>query len=182
MKTQRQTVLGLSLVAALGIAQRVRAQEPWVAPGNAPPEAALPPDPGPPSVPPPETRYIRSGTMTMDTGPTPNTFDHHVRPAERAFELQLGMGYGQGFGDIGSGLRDVHDISGAGGTIQATLGYRATPHFMFGVYGTGSQFARGGDTLSGTEVRTATAGLQADFHFRPSYVVDPWVSLSSGWR
>jgi hypothetical protein len=179
MKIQREAVAGLFVIGAVGIARSVAAQEPWVAPENVPAgttaTVAVPPETPEPVVPTP-------GNITTDTGPHSNKFDHYMRPPQNAFELQLGMGYGQGFGGIGVGTRAVDELSGPGGTIQMTLGYRVTPHFMIGFYGTGSQFSRGNDVLSGTEVRSATAGLQADFHFRPTRVIDPWLSIASGWR
>jgi hypothetical protein len=179
MKIQRESVAVLFVIGAVGIAQSAGAQEPWVAPENVPTGSTttvtVPPETPEPMVPTP-------GNITNDTGTHYNKFDHYMPAPRNAFEVQLGFGWGQGFGGIGTGTRAVDELSGPGGTLQLTLGFRATPHFMIGVYGTGSQFQRGDSTLSGTEVRSATAGLQADFHFRPTRVVDPWVSLSTGWR
>jgi hypothetical protein len=179
MKIQREAVAGLFVIGAVGIARSVAAQEPWVAPENVPTGSsatvAIPPSTPEPVVPTP-------GNITTDTAPHSNKFDHYMPAPRNAFELQLGAGYTQGWGGIGQGTRAVDELSGPGGALQLTLGYRATPHFMIGFYGTGSQFQRGNDTLSGTEVRSATAGLQADYHFRPTRVIDPWVSLASGWR
>jgi hypothetical protein len=179
MMIQREAVVGLFVIGAVGIATNAAAQEPWTAPENVPTGStatiAIPPATPEPVVPPP-------GNITTDTGTHYNKFDHFMPAPRNAFELQLGAGWGQGFGGIGTGQPAVDELSGAGGTIQLTLGYRVTPQFMIGVYGTGSQFSRGGSSLAGTDIRSATAGLQADFHFRPTRVIDPWVSLSTGWR
>lgn len=179
MKIQRGTVAGLFVIGAVGAAQSAAAQEPWVAPENVPTGS-----PATVAVPPatPEPALSEPRNITTDTGTHYNTFDHYMRAPRNAFEVQLGAGWGQGFGGIGTGSPAVDELSGAGGTLQLTLGYRVTPHFMIGVYGTGSQFKRGGSTVAGTDVRSSTAGLQADFHFRPMRVVDPWLSISTGWR
>ncbi len=98
-----------------------------------------------------------------------------------AFEIGLGGGYTQGWGDVGNGMSSLDDLSKAGGTVELRLGYRATPHLTFGAYGSYAQFAEG-DRLSNTDVRSSTAGAFADWHFLPAGEIDPWVSLASGWR
>jgi outer membrane protein W len=103
------------------------------------------------------------------------------RAADDALEITLGAGYAQGFGDIGGGQRNLTDQSSAGGELQLGVGYRINPNFMVGAYGSGSLHATG-DFTPGANIYTATAGVQANYHFLPSNEWDPWVGLGSGWR
>ncbi len=109
-------------------------------------------------------------------------FDHPVPAVSRALEIAVGGGYLQGVGDIAGVGPRVQDLSGPGGTVELKIGYRATENLAFGGYGTFSQFASGDDLAGGTDVRGATAGGFAEWHFRPAQSLDPWVGLSSGWR
>jgi outer membrane protein W len=104
-----------------------------------------------------------------------------ARAADNALEITLGVGYAQGFGDIGNGQRNLTDQSSAGGEIQLGVGYRINPNFMVGAYGSGGLQDTGTYT-SGGNVYTATAGVQANYHFLPSETWDPWIGLGSGWR
>jgi hypothetical protein len=104
-----------------------------------------------------------------------------ARAADNAFEITLGVGYAQGFGDIGAGQRNLSEQSSAGGELQLGLGHRVNPNFMIGLYGSGSIQATG-DYTSGGSAFTATAGVQANYHFLPLDTWDPWIGLGSGWR
>ena len=107
--------------------------------------------------------------------------DHHVAAVSGALEIGLGGGYGQGTGDIGRNSARVQDLSGPGGTLELKLGYRVIPNLAIGGYGTYSQF-QANDAMPSGDVRSATAGVFADWHFRPDRSVDPWIGLASGWR
>ncbi len=115
-----------------------------------------------------------AGEVTASPNPPP-------RAADNAFEITLGVGYAQGFGDIGARQRNLTDQSSAGGELQLGLGWRINPNFMVGLYGSGSIQATG-DYTSGGNVYTATAGVQANYHFLPLDTWDPWIGLGSGWR
>jgi len=104
-----------------------------------------------------------------------------ARPADNAFEITLGGGYAQGFGDIGAGQRSLTDDSSAGGEVQLGLGWRINPNFMVGLYGSGSLHSTG-DFTPGANIYTATAGAQANYHFLPANDWDPWIGLGAGWR
>jgi len=108
-------------------------------------------------------------------------FDHPVAAPANAFELSIGGGYTQGTGDIREAGATVEDVSGAGGTVELKLGYRVTPSFSFGVYGTFAAYTKA-DDAAGTDVFGATAGAYADWHFRPDRSIDPWISLGGGFR
>lgn len=103
----------------------------------------------------------------------------------RALEVGVSTGFNQGFGDLQRG-QPIAGYAGAGALGEVDIGYRANPHLMIGAYGSGTQF-NANDRLTrmftpGTDVRTATAGVQANWHFRPFRAVDPWVGLGAGYR
>jgi outer membrane protein W len=104
-----------------------------------------------------------------------------ARAANQALEITLGAGYAQGFGNIGASQRSLTDLSSAGGELTLGVGYRINPNFLVGAYGSGSKYATG-DYTNGADVWSATAGLQANYHFLPTHDWDPWVGLGAGWR
>ena len=117
--------------------------------------------------------------------PTDSTggFDHPVPAVDkRAFEIGVSTGYTQGAGKLGGTLGNLEDIAGPGGAVEVDLGYRIIPQLLVGAYGTLARHQQG-DSLDGdTSVLTATAGVQAAWHFRSDAAIDPWVSLGTGWR
>jgi hypothetical protein len=111
-----------------------------------------------------------------------NVLTEKMPSISNALELGVQAGYSQGFGDVAKGQSTVSDLSGPGGAVEVDVGYRISPQFLIGIYG-GSTMASRGDALAdGTDVRGATAGVQAQYHFRPTYTIDPWVGLAAGWR
>ena len=112
-----------------------------------------------------------------------NIFTEQTPAVSNALEIGIGAGYAQGVGDIAKARTNtIQDLSGPGAAVELGVGYRILPQLMIGVYGSGAQYARGDALTEGTDVRSATAGVQANWHFRPGYTVDPWVGLASGWR
>lgn len=109
-------------------------------------------------------------------------FDHHVTPADRAFEISIGTGYTQGAGELGEGMSDLQDIAGPGGAANLELGYRIIPHLTLGAYGSFARHSSGDSLADDTNVLAATAGIQAAWHFLPDRSIDPWVSLGTGWK
>jgi hypothetical protein len=101
--------------------------------------------------------------------------------ANQALEITVGAGYAQGFGDIGSGQRSLTDQTSAGGEVTLGVGYRVNPNFMIGLYGSGSKYGTRTRT-SGADIWSATAGVQANYHFLPENEWDPWIGLGGGWR
>jgi hypothetical protein len=103
--------------------------------------------------------------------------------ADRSVELTVATGYAQGFGDVAAEQPSLTDVGQAGGAVQVGVGYRLLPKLTLGVYGSGATFSRGDRVDGSTNLWSATAGAQADWHFIPSgSTVDPWVSLGTGWR
>lgn len=100
-----------------------------------------------------------------------------------AVELTIGTGYEQGFGKFTTTQPSLTDIGSAGGAVQLGVGYRIIPQLTLGVYGSGASFSRADQVDSSTNLYSASAGVESDWHFLPSgYQLDPWVSVSSGWR
>jgi outer membrane protein W len=114
------------------------------------------------------------GTATVERRPAGG-------PAN-AWEIGVGAGYSQGVGDIGNNSPTLTDVAHGGGEIQLNVGYRIDPHWLVGVYGTGSKYTLGSGTPDGSDVWSATAGVQANYHFLPDQEWDPWVGLGTGWR
>jgi hypothetical protein len=111
------------------------------------------------------------------------TTQSRLAPVKNAVELSVGTGYQQGFGKVSNAQPTLTDTGTAGGAIQAGIGYRFAPQFALGFYGSGAQFGRGSNVDPTASLYTATAGLQADYHFIPSgSTADPWLSIGSGWR
>jgi hypothetical protein len=103
--------------------------------------------------------------------------------ATNSLELTIGAGYAQGFGDIGANRPTLTDVAQPGGAVQIGVGYRLIPELTLGLYGAGSMFSRGDRVDSSTNLYSAAAGVQADWHFLPAaHEFDPWVSLGTGWR
>ncbi len=123
---------------------------------------------------------IAAPLYAQEVSVTPESPSAKIAP-NNAFELTLGGGYAQGWGGIGSGQRDLTDLTSGGGELQLGLGWRIDPRFMVGVYGTGGYYATRTAT-SGANIWTATAGVQGNYHFMPMNEWDPWIGLSSGWR
>jgi hypothetical protein len=99
-----------------------------------------------------------------------------------SLEMTLGTVYEQPFGRISQG-QTLSDNAGGGGGLHLGLAYRLAPEVSLGLYGTGAMFGRTDTADPSTHVYTASAGIQADWHFRPEgRRIDPWISLGSGWR
>jgi hypothetical protein len=106
-----------------------------------------------------------------------------LAPAVHAVEVTVGTGYAQAFGDIAANRPSLTDIGQPGGAVQLGVGYRLIPQLTLGVYGAGSMFSRGDQVDNSTNLYSATAGVEASWHFLPSgSQYDPWVSLGTGWR
>lgn len=129
---------------------------------------------------------IALSTLAVSSAASAQEHDHDTKPlaaATHALELTIGTGYAQGFGNVTSGQPSLTDVGQAGGAVQAGVGYRLIPQLTLGVYGSYGLFARGDQVDHSATLSTATAGVQADWHFLPSgSAVDPWVSLGTGWR
>jgi hypothetical protein len=104
-----------------------------------------------------------------------------VAPA-RAFEITVGQGISQGFGETADEGVDLRDLGGLGPSLQLGFGYRIDPRFMIGGYLEGARYSAGSSYPDGTHSYTAAAGVQGQYHFRPYSRLDPWIGLGTGFR
>jgi hypothetical protein len=126
----------------------------------------------------PEPTFAQTDTAGVSTAPLRRSID----APSSAWEIGLGVGYSQGVGDIGTNSPNLTDLSDGGGEIQLNLGYRINPSWMVGIYGTGGKYSTGTLISTDSNVWSATAGVQANYHFLPLQQFDPWVGLGAGWR
>lgn len=129
---------------------------------------------------PPEARAIE-GTYTSDTDLWGEA-NRGVVPAPRgAFEVTLGSGYTQGFGNLEQDL-SVGDTAGAGVSFDLGLGYRISPRWAVGVSGGYQLFDPGDELLNDDWPYGMTGRIDATYHISPYSRLDPWVKLGSGYR
>jgi hypothetical protein len=109
-----------------------------------------------------------------------------INPVPNSLELGVSFGYEQGFG-VPAHQPTLGGPTAAGGSLQLDLGWRPTPPFELGVYGSvgllGLGLAAPNTTkVFGSNSTTASAGIQGAWHILPNGSFDPWVSVGTGWR
>jgi hypothetical protein len=103
-----------------------------------------------------------------------------VDAPQTALELRASAGYSQGVGSLDAGAgQTVQDVAGVGGGIDLGIGFRISPHFYLGAYGTGALYT---SVSPDTGVSTLAGGTEVTWHFRPYRSLDPWISLGVGYR
>ncbi|MFT3695738.1 MAG: hypothetical protein QM831_21555 [Kofleriaceae bacterium] len=110
-----------------------------------------------------------------------SSFDHDVKPLSNAIEIGLNGGYAQGAGPVGNDMSHLNAISGAGGQVELSAAYRINPWVSVGLYGNLATFTNSKDDPN-DNVYGAGAGIIATAHIRPAHSIDPWVSVSGGWK
>lgn len=126
---------------------------------------------------------LPSATALAQPGADTSVTTGAPAPISNAVEIAVGGGYMQGVGRVGDSTSNVEDLSRSGGGANLEVGYRLTPNLTLGAYGTLSGYQTGERVAPSTDlVIAATAGLKADWHFRPASAIDPWVGLGTGWR
>ena len=128
------------------------------------------------------TTIFLSSTLASaaeDTGPSETRAP--VAPA-RAFELTIGQGYNQGFGDTGNGSVALQDLSRGGPSLQLGFGYRLNPRLFLGVYAEGARYFETSEVGDDTEVYGTAFGAQMNWHFMPFSKIDPWIGVGTGLR
>ncbi len=116
-------------------------------------------------------------------------FQKSVPAPAQAFEVNGTVAYTQPWGHLTDTIspqgqvfgRNIQDFAGAGIQFGLDLGYRATPNWLVGVYGTFAEY-NNNTPLNGANFRSVTTGLEGGYHFIPFRTVDPWVTLGSAWR
>lgn len=101
----------------------------------------------------------------------------HVGAPSDAFELKVGSGYTQGFGNIAPG-RGTADVAGPGVGVSVDFDYRMSRPWSIGVEGQYQAFTS--EQNSGAQGVAANFG--ATYHFSPVLRGDPWVRLGTGYR
>jgi outer membrane protein W len=103
-----------------------------------------------------------------------------VRAPANAFEVQANTGYTNGFGPQIGATRNTPSsgIGGSGMGVGLGLAYRANPRSSVGVVGSYSQQ----NGTAGSQLRGATAGLDATYHANPFQRLDPFLSIGTGYR
>ncbi len=99
-----------------------------------------------------------------------------------AFEIGVALGYTQGVGDVGDGVRSLTDSGGPGVSGEVDLGWRINPNWLVGVYGTTGWLSTGDSAGNAHNNWTTSAGIQGAYHFMPGESFDPWITLGTGWR
>lgn len=126
---------------------------------------------------------VANADQPKDALSTNESKSESLPSVERSVELTVATGYAQAFGNVASSQPTLTDVGQAGGAVQIGAGYRLIPQLTLGAYGTGAMFSRGDVVDGSSKLYSATAGVQADWHFIPSgSEFDPWVSLGTGWR
>jgi hypothetical protein len=125
-----------------------------------------------------EPTFLQTETEGVSTAPVRRSID----APSSAWEIGVGAGYSQGVGDIGGNSPTLTDLTHGGGEIQLNVGYRINPNWLVGIYGSGGKYSSGNLVSSDSDVWSATAGVQANYHFLPYQQWDPWVGLGAGWR
>ena len=107
--------------------------------------------------------------------------DEVVPAVRNAFEIGVASGYTQGGGKLADEMISLGQIAGPGITVELDLGYRFTPAFSVGAYGSLAAYEPG-SMYRGYDVLGATLGLQVVWHVQPARSLDPWISVGAGWK
>ncbi len=103
--------------------------------------------------------------------------DRFLESTTNAFELGVGFGYSQPFGDIRTGTA-YSDFASAGVALEVDGGYRMGPELMVGGYATVGKYSAAEALQSG--VYGSEVGVQGNWHWRPLRGLDPWIGLGTG--
>jgi hypothetical protein len=108
-------------------------------------------------------------------------------PAPTGPEFGLRAGYTVPFGNIvgdgAGGATPLKDLFTGGIPIWADAGYRFTPAFYGGVFGSYAfLFAHNCDPTADCSGHDIRLGLDLLFHLAPSAPLDPWVGLGVGYE
>jgi hypothetical protein len=104
-------------------------------------------------------------------------------------ELNLSSAYSQGWGNLTDPTgalaqpfgRRFQDAAGPGVQFGLDVGWRISPMFALGVYGTIAGYLN--DTnVEGYNVRSLTGGIQGSWYMRPFRAFNPWITLGSAYR
>jgi hypothetical protein len=74
------------------------------------------------------------------------------------------------------------DSGGPGISGEVDLGWRISPSWLVGAYGTTGWLSTGDAPGNARNNWTTSAGIQGTYHFLPGESLDPWITLGTGWR
>lgn len=102
----------------------------------------------------------------------------YVPAPTNAAEIEISPGFATAFGNIDKN-RSMSDVVNGGGGVELGIGYRMSPYFLLGVYGTGERYANTASTANAA-VWGSTMGVQAQVHLMPHHGADPYIGLGTG--
>jgi hypothetical protein len=101
-------------------------------------------------------------------------------PAD-AFEIGVQGGYTQPFGDVQRN-RSFRDFANAGGAVALDLGWRFTPYVSLGLLSQYHEQVVDRNVVGEADLRGFAGTIQGTFHFMPYGVLDPYLTLGTGYR
>jgi hypothetical protein len=123
-----------------------------------------------------------SSSVAMAQTTDQGTENSYRRAPAQAFELTLGSGYNQGFGDIGGEGFDLGDYARGGPGLRLGLGYRIDPRWMVGGYMEGAIYKRRQNAEGDTRAWGGGMGIQGAYFVAPYSKINPWLGLGTGVR
>ncbi len=127
----------------------------------------------------PSAEAFAQPTAEQAAPPPAPAFDTRMPAIDGGLEITVALSGAETTGDIGDGMTGG-DLIGSAGQLDLEIGHRLTPFVTIGFYSNAQALTTGSD--GSRDVYTGAAGVEADFHFRPSQAVDPWVSVGTGVR
>src|SRR5687768_1252008 len=94
--------------------------------------------------------------------PTTGGLDRPMAAPDNAFEFTIGGGYLNSIGTT-EHLASIVDVTGQGGSLELTAGYRLSPKMRIAVYGTG--FQTGASRNGDNDGYGLSAGIKTEYHF-----------------
>jgi outer membrane protein W len=101
-----------------------------------------------------------------------------VAAPSQAFELTVGTGYTQPFGELRRGL-GMPQVAREGIGVDVGAGYRADPHWGLSI---GGQYQELNAQNNVDAARGLAFTLAAQYHIVPQARLDPWVEIGTGYR
>jgi outer membrane protein W len=109
-----------------------------------------------------DTQSIREGAMPAIDG---------------GLEVGFTLGSATSVGEVGGDMA-ASDLIGTAAQGELKLGTRITPNLAINFYTAAQAVTEGSNT--NRDVYSGSAGVMADFHFRPHTKVDPWLGVGGG--
>jgi len=113
----------------------------------------------------------------------PSYWEQSEKAPENAFEVTVGTGYTQGFGQIQKGSsNNINDVANAGIAFDLGVGYRITPKIGVAVAAQYQEFSVAQSGAGTTAARGFLAGVDGTYYFDPYVRFSPWVRAGTGYR